>query len=224
MIGKNRPSHRWIVAAGAALLFVAGVRGGDSETRDYTVHVDGKPAGTASITIQPQNDGSTLVATVSNVMVKILFKKYTYTCQTREVWKNGRLQQVSGQCNDDGKQYQVSATTQNDGVHIRVNGRERVDRPEIWTTTYWTLPDAKIRNQVIPVLDIDNGSARRVRLQHVGAVQIAVAGQVQNVQHYRLTGTSGRVELFYDAKERLVRQEWVEEGHPTILELKGIRR
>src|SRR5262249_1599176 len=159
----------------------------------------------------------------TNVVVKILIKKYVYTCQAREVWKDGRLHQASSQCNDDGKQYQVSAVAQADGVRVRVNGRERTARADIWLSSYWTLPNPKIRNQVIPVLDIDNGRDMQVRLQNLGAAQITVAGQMQNVQHYRLTGTV-RIDLYYDANERLVRQEWVEDGHPTVLELKGVRR
>ncbi len=223
MIGKNPQVRRGIVCAGVALLLAAGARAAESETRQFAVLVDGKPAGTATMTIQNQDDGSTVVSSETSVMVKILIKRYVYTCRAREVWKDGRLQQASSQCNDDGKQYQVSAVAQADGVHVRVNGRERTTKPEVWLSSYWTLPDAKIRNQIIPVLDIDNGRDMQVRLQHVGAAQLAVAGQVQNVQHYRLTGTV-RIDLYYDAKERLVRQEWVEEGHPTVLELKGVRR
>jgi hypothetical protein len=223
MIGKTRQTCRWLVCAGVTLLLAAGARAADSETRQFAVLVDGKQAGTATMTLQRQDDGATVISSETNVLVKILIKKYVYTCQTREVWKDGRLQQAASQCNDDGKQYQVSAVARADGVHVRVNGREHTTKPEVWPSGYWTLPDAKLRNQAIPVLDIDNGRDMQVRLQHIGAAQIAVAGQMQNVQHYRLTGTV-RVDLYYDANERLVRREWVEEGHPTVLELTGVRR
>jgi hypothetical protein len=223
MIGKNRQAHCWLVGAGVTLLLAAGVRGADSETRQFAVLVDGKQAGNTTMTIQRQDDGATVISSETNVLVKILIKKYVYTCQTREVWKDGRLQQAASQCNEDGKQYQVSAVARADGVQVRVNGREHTTKPEVWLSGFWTLPDAKLRNQVIPVLDIDNGRDMQVRLQHIGAAQIAVAGQTQNVQHYRLTGTV-RVDLYYDANERLVRREWVEDGHPTVLELKGVRR
>jgi len=225
MIAKDHQARRWIVGAAVTLLLAvgAGVRAADSETREFAVLVDGKPAGNARMAIQQQDDGTTVVSSDTNVVVKILIKKYVYTCQAREVWKDGRLQQASSQCNDDGKQYQVSAVAQADGMHVRVNGRERTTKSDVWLSSYWTLPNAKLRNQVIPVLDIDNGRDMQVRLQHLGAAQIAVAGQMQNVQHYRLTGTV-RIDLYYDANERLVRQEWVEEGHPTVLELKGVRR
>ena len=222
----NRPNaFRLFVCAGLALSIAGGmnVRAADSETREFAILVDGKPAGTANMTIEKKDDGSTVVACDTNVTVRVLIKKYVYTCQTREVWKDGRLQQLSSRCNDDGKQYEVSGAAQADGVRVRVNGRERTVKPEVWLSSYWTLPDPKIRAGVVPVLDSDNGRDLQVRIQHIGEAQIAVAGQMQNVHHYRLTGTVG-AELYYDASGRLVRREWVEEGHPTVMELTRLRR
>lgn len=218
-------ASRWLVYATVTLLVAAGTyaHAGDSETREFAISVDGKPAGAASMTIQKQDDGTTVVTCDTSVTVRVLIKKYTYTCQTREVWKDGRLQQLASRCNDDGKQFQVSATAQADGVHVRVNGRERTAKPEVWVSSYWTLPDAKLRDQVVPLLDADNGRDMQVRIQNVGAAQISVAGQLQNVQHYRLTGTV-QVDLWYDASDRLVRESFVEDGHPTVLELSRIRK
>lgn len=214
---------RWLVCA-AAVLLGASAHAADSETRDFAVRVDGKPAGNANITIQRQDDGTTIVTCNTNVRVKVLIKTYLYTCQTRETWKDGRLQQLVGSCNDDGKKFQVSAAAQSDGLHVRVNGREHISKPEVWVTSYWTLPDAKLRDQVIPALEADNGRDLQGRLQFLGTTQLSVAGgPLQNVQHYRFNGPI-RVDLFYDAAQRLVRRTWVEEGHPTELELIGIRR
>lgn len=225
MTRNDRLVPRWLWCAGVTLLLAgaAGVRAADSETREFAVLVDGKHAGSAAMSIQKLDDGTTVVSSETNVMVKVLIKKYVYTCQSREVWKEGRLREAASRCNDDGKTFQVSATAQTDGVHVRVNGREHTTKPEVWLSSYWTLPDAKLRNQVIPVLDADNGRDMQVRLQYVGAQQMSVAGQVQNVQHYRLTG-SIRADLYYDAGERLVRREWVEEGHPTVLDLVRMRK
>lgn len=223
MIRKCPNAWRWLLCALAVLFSAAAVRAADSETREFIVKVDGKPSGTARITIDKQDDGTTTVACDTHVRVKVLLKTYVYTCQTRETWKEGRLQQLASSCNDDGKQFQVSAVAQADGLHVRVNGREHLSRPEVWVSSYWTLPDAKLRDRAIPVLDADNGRDMQGRLQFLGTAQIAVAGQLQNVQHYRFHGPK-RIELYYDAGQRLVHQEWVEEGHPTVLELVRLRR
>lgn len=222
---RNYPNVRRALLCASALLFIAaaGVRAADSETREFVVKVDGKPSGYANMAIQRQDDGTTIVSCDTNVRVKVLIKTYVYTCKTRETWKDGRLQQLASQCNDDGKQFQVSAVAQADGIHVRVNGREHITKSEVWVSSYWTLPDAKLRDQVIPVVDADNGRDMQGRLQPIGTTQLAVDGQVQNVQHYRFNGPN-RIELYYDAAQRLVRQEWIEDGHPTALELARVRR
>jgi hypothetical protein len=225
MAGKFQSAPRWLACAALSLLIAgeSAARAADTETREFAVLVDSKPAGSATIGIQRQDDGNTVVSCETKVEVRVLIKRYVYTCQSREVWKEGRLREFGSNCYDDGKRYQVSAAAQPDGVHVRVNGRERTIKPEVWLSSYWTLPDAKLRNQVVPVLDADNGRDLQFRIQHIGATQMAVAGQMQNVEHYRLTG-SKQVDLWYDASERLVREAFVEDGHPTVLELTHIRR
>ena len=222
---RNCPNTwRSVLCALAVLLSAAvNVHAADSETREFTVKVDGQPRGYANMTIQRQDDGTTIVSCDTSVRVKILIKTYVYTCRTQETWKDGRLQQLVSQCNDDGKQFQVAAAAQADGIHVRVNGREHIAKAEAWVSSYLSLPDAKLREGVIPVIDADNGRDLQGRLQFVGETQIAVAGQMQNVQHYRFNGPN-RIELYYDASQRLVRQEWVEDGHPTALELARVRR
>jgi hypothetical protein len=205
------------------LCAAAAARAADSETREFVVKVDGKPSGHANMTFQQQDDGMTVVSCDTEVRVRVLIKTYVYTCQTRETWKGGRLQQLVSQCNDDGKQFQVSAAAQADGIHVNVNGREHITKTEAWVSSYGSLPDAKLRDQALAVIDADNGHDMQGRLQFLGTVQIAVAGQVQNVQHYRFNGPT-RVELYYDAAQRLVRRDWVEDGHPTSLELARVRR
>jgi hypothetical protein len=222
MMGKIHPALSWTILS-AVLALPMTARAADRETREFTIRVDGKPAGTANITIDKRDDNTTVVYCDSNVTVKVLFKKYVYTCRSREVWKDKRLSEFTSRCNDDGKKFQVSATAKADGVHVDVNGRERTVKPEVWLTSYWSLPDPKLRDGVIPVVDVDNGRQMVVRLEHVGAAQITVGGQLMNVQHYRITGTA-RADLYYDDAERLVREEWVEDGHPTVLELNRIRR
>lgn len=221
---RNCPNAwRSSLCALAVLFSAVAVRAADSETREFVVKVDGKPSGHANMTFERQDDGTTIFSCDTNVRVRVLIKTYVYTCKARETWKDGRLQQLTSECNDDGKQYQVSAAAQADGLHVRVNGREHVAKAEAWVSSYWTLPDAKLREGAISVVDADTGRDLQGRLQFIGTTQMKVAGQVQNVQHYRFNGPT-RIELYYDAAQRLVYQQWVEDGHPTALELSRVRR
>jgi hypothetical protein len=196
----------------------------DQETRDFGIYVDGKPAGSAQMAMVRQDDGTTQLTCSTHVKVRVLLITYTYQYQGKEVWKDGRLQRLDSSCNDDGKRFQVSAVAAEDGLHVTTNGREHVAPAEAWLTSNWSLPSPKQRDQVVPLIDADTGEDLSCRIQHIGTVQMSVAGQVQNVNHYRLNGAKMQVEVWYDGAERLVRREWVEQGHRTVLELARIHR
>jgi hypothetical protein len=52
----------------------------------------------------------------------------------------------------------------------------------------------------------------------VGPEKIDVAGQRQSCVRYRIMTTPPH-DLWFDAQERLVRQEWVTDGHRTVMEM-----
>jgi hypothetical protein len=207
-------------------LFPAGlsVRAADTESRDYTLRVDGRHAGKANITIQQQDDGTTIVSCDTTVQVKVFLKTYRYNYQGREVWKDGRLQRLDSECNDDGKRFKVNALADGERLRVRVNNQERLARGDVWLTSYWTVAGVKDRKDTVPLLDADTGRDLDCRVQFLGAQQIAVAGQAQNVNHYKLTGSKVQVDVWYDAADRLVRQEWIEDGYKTVLELNQVTK
>jgi hypothetical protein len=177
------------------------------------------------MTIATKEDGTVTVTAAADVSVRILLHTYRYTLRATEVRKDGLLVGFESTCNDDGKQYAVSAAPDKDGgLHVKVNGREHLARADAWVTTFWQLPDAKVRGQVIPLLDADTGKDMNGTLQLVGTVRMAVNGEAQNCSHYRLSGTPITYDLWYDATDRLIRQEWTEDGHKAVLELARLKR
>jgi hypothetical protein len=222
--------RRRVLVAAVALLALAAsapsvARAADIETRDLNVLVDGKSAGEVHMTIHRQDDESTVLKCDTDIQVRYLVIRYIYSYRGCEVWKAGRLLRLDSTCNDNGKRYVVSAVAEGEGLRVRVNNQEWMARPDVWLTSYWCLPDRKQRDQPIPVVDADTGrNLGAARLQYVATEQRPLNGQVQNVYHYRLTGSQVQVDLWYDGGERLVRQEWVEDGHRTLLELTRVRR
>ena len=85
-------------------------------------------------------------------------------------------------------------------------------------STYWRLPAAKFRNQNVPLIDADTGKDIAATLRFVGMENTPVAGQTVQCAHWRVTG-GVQVDCWYDGFDRLVRQESVEDGHKTQLEL-----
>ncbi len=214
---------RWLVLVSLAFC-ATGARAGDVETREFTVLVDGKRAGDAQMTIHRADDGTLNMHCDTDIAVKVgPFRAYGYKYRGHETWKDGRLQHFRSSCDDDGKHFDVEAKAADDGLRVRVNGVERTVRPDVWLTSYWQEPDKKKLDTVVPLLDADCGRDLTARVHLVAATRQPVAGVAQEVKHYQLVG-SVRVDLWYDGAGRLVRQEWMEEGHRTKLELKRIRR
>lgn len=213
----------WTLSLVCIVTFAAGpALAAEVETREFQVKVDGKPAGEYRQTIQHDN-GTYTITCQAEVRVRYFVVNYVYTFRGTEIWKDGRLVRLDSKTTDDKKRYDVSASASGDRLRVRANGVEHSTRGDAWTTTYWRLAPAKFRNQSVPLVDADTGRDIGATLQYVGANSIVVNGQPQNCAHYRVTG-GVQVDLWYDAQERMVRQESIEDGHRTLLELTRISR
>jgi hypothetical protein len=216
-----------MVIAVAILTPARAAAGPEVETRDFTVLVEGKPAGDVHMTIYKQEDGSIILNCDLDVKVTIkigpLTKNYTYSYRDREVWKGGRVQRFDSTCNDDGKRFDVNAVAEGDKLRLRVNTEERLVRGDVWLSSYWAMPDKAKINQTVPIIDADTGRDLSAKVSFVGVEQRTVAGQPQKVNHFRLTG-GVQMDLWYDVTGRLVAQDWVEDGRRMQVELNRLRR
>jgi hypothetical protein len=214
-----------LLATAGVLLFAGFARAAnDSEVRDFTTFIDGKQAGDYQMTITSQDDGSVTMTGRANIDIRVLVVgRYRYTYNGTEIWKDWRLVRFESSCNDNGKEFQVSAAPDAEGLRVKANGREHVARADAWPTTYWRLPDRKLRNQALALLEADTGKDLEGTLEYVGLEQVSIAGQMVRCAHYRLTGGVHQ-DLWYDGTERLVRQEWVEDGRKVLLQLSALRR
>jgi hypothetical protein len=222
---RMRRTERWGCLAATLLVLAAGVApaaAAETEARDFNVLVDGSRAGDYHVTIQHQDNGNLVMTLVSEVRVKVLgVTFYSYNYHGREVWKDGRLLRLESNGQENSKPFAVSAVPLANGLRVTFNGQEHLVPPDAWTMTYWQLPPAPARNQPLPLLGCDNGRDVSGHLQYIGPEQLVVAGQAQTCHHYRVTGSTPH-ELWYDGQERAVRQEWVVDGHKTVLELTHI--
>ena len=214
-----------LVLAGLVLLSFKPmeVKAADKEIRDFQVLVDSKPAGAAKMVFDTQDDGTTSVTSETDVAVRFLVFSYKYTYRGQEVWKEGRLQSLSSSCTDDGKSYQVQGQADQGVFRLRANNQERNVSADIWLSSYWKQPESKFVNQAISVIDCDTGKDLGIRVQFVGPEKRTIGGQAVQVQHYRMAGKIP-VDVWYDGNGRMVRQEWVEQGHRTTVELLRIQR
>jgi hypothetical protein len=189
------------------------------ETRDYSVSVDDKEAGKYHMTIAEEKDGVVKMTGQAEIKVTVAgVTIYKYSYGGSELWKDGRLISFASRCNDDGKKLEVSAVSDGKEIRIKANDKDSKASADTWVTSYWRLPDAKLRKGELSLMDADTGRTMTATLKFVGNEKRTVGGNEQTCAHYRLSG-GAKADLWYDASERLVRQEWLEDGHKTVLEL-----
>ena len=195
----------------------------DAESRIFRVTVDGKNAGTYTMSISAEKDGVITMTGQAEIKVKYVGGLYTYrySYYGEETWKDGRLHKFASRCNDDGKEFEVSAASDGKELRLKANGKETKSHVDSWLTSYWRLPGAAVRKGELALIDADTGRLMTAKMELVANEKLTIVGQEMACTHYRVSG-GAQADLWFDAAERLVRDEWIEDGHRTVLELARI--
>jgi hypothetical protein len=197
--------------------------GPSEETRDFEIAVDGKPAGDYRMEISRVDKRTVAMSGQAAVHVKYLFYTYSYSYRGTETYRDDRLVSLESTCNDNGTDLRLSAQEVGDRLRVRVNGKEKALPTGIWTTSYWMLPPDAPGKKVV-LMEPDTGIEHRGMLEYIATDSREVGGAKMKCRHYRVKVGSSPVNLWYDAAGRLVRQEYIDNGHPTVLALKRIAR
>ena len=177
------------------------------------------------MTITKQDNGVLSVQSNASTTFTAWWMTYKYSFQGVEHWHNGRIIELSGSCNDDGTKTDMTGTASGDMLKLKVNGKDRNCRGDVWSTTYWTLPDKRFFNAKVPLLDSDTGTEYVGHLEYKNTEKVMVGGNPQECYHFRVTGgPTTPCDLWYDAQQRLVRQEFTDHGRKVLLTLTVQRR
>lgn len=215
---------------GAMLVALAGlvlpmvVRAADREQREFVIYVDGKEAGHSVVVINDQDDGVTYVTASVSVKFQQLVLNYNLSAELAEWWREGRLVGLKSSASENGKKVEVVISQNGNQLRARVNGLDRNVRGETWTSSFWKLPDAKFHNKAVPIFEPDTAKEYDAQLQYVATEQLTYLNRPQSCYHFRVSGPGSPVDLWFDQHHRLVRQEFVELGHKTIVQLANVRR
>jgi hypothetical protein len=226
----NRAGCRLVAPLFAAALLAASarvVRADDIEHRDYVIFVDGKEAGQSRLTMIQKADGSTEVTGVAKVRVTLIgiFNAFSYDVESHETWKNNRLVELKSVAVEDGKRTEVDVTANGEQVHVRVNGKNAgLLRRDVWTSSYWKLAEPKYHGKTVPILDSDTGKEYDGELKYIGLDPLKIGSKAQDCYHFRVTGIPVPIDLWFDAHHRMVRQEFTESGHRTLVQIIAVRR
>lgn len=212
----------------------------EQETREFKISVDGKERGKCTMTIHSRDDGSEKMQIDAALNFDYVVYVYRYRSAGIEVWKDDRLVELENTADLGKTRYHLLAESTGKGLRLSVDGKKADFPADSWVTSYWRMPDrlahgeAPARSGVVPaagtkpagkgkaipvsLLDSDKGQKLHGELKFIGAEMISVAGKRRSCAHYRVSGEV-QVDLWYDDARRLVRQEGVESGHKTLLEL-----
>ena len=234
--------------AAIVLLGGMGARGAEPralerQTREFRISVDGKPRGKCTMRIHEHDDGRHTLKVESALSFNYVVYTYRYSSAGTEVWKDDRLVELENVSDFNGTKYLVQAGPEKRGLTVKVNGKGAPAVSHAWVTSYWRLPDhlaaaedeasrgvvqaaatsesEKPAPKHVALVDSDKGRVLKARLHRVGHELVHVGEKQVKCTRYRLSGDV-QVDLWYDAARRLVRQESVEEGHKTRLELMKI--
>jgi Family of unknown function (DUF6134) len=227
MMRHMRTSLAAVVIGALSLGTILAIRAAAAETevREFSVEIEGKPAGQYTMTVTRQENGVLSMRGEANISFKFLLVTYTYTYRGVEHWKDGKLIELNSRCNDDGKKIEVNVTSQNNGLLVQANGRQRPCRPDVWTTTYWMQAHEMHHNKSVPLLDADTGTEYVGQLKYVGREQTMAAGRQVECHHFRVTGgPTSPCDLWFDAERKLVRQEFIDQNKRVVFTLATVRR
>ena len=187
------------------------------ETREFEVLVRDKPVGHSRVRISDLDDGTTIAATDLDVAMNVIVYTYRYEFHGRETWQQDRLLTIDNRATDGGKSLALRAQVLPQGSTIEIKDTPARPGPALMmSTNYWRLPPATAGK--FSILESDNGKIYAVELQRVGPDEVVVGSQKILCTRYRLSGDAA-ADLWFDTRNRLVRQQTVEQGHATELRL-----
>src|SRR5258708_30869838 len=94
---------------GGARIGAAEPQGGEGQTREFKVSVDGKPRGKCTITIQSRDDGADVLHISAALSFNYVVYEYRYSSIGTEVWKDGRLIELDKTADFNATKYAVKA-------------------------------------------------------------------------------------------------------------------
>ncbi|MDB5344838.1 MAG: hypothetical protein JWP89_3215 [Schlesneria sp.] len=225
-------SHQWMVKAclclAGCVLFAGPAPGAEPEViaqqiREFHILVDGKHRGDQSMTFSRRADGSDMMQGEAEVVINLIVYRYRYASAGTEVWKDGRLIKLVNEADYNGDKYVIQGSAVQQSLHYEVNGESQKAPSDIWAASYWREPDAKRVGKKVRLLDSDKGNQLTATIEKLDPETIMLDSTPIKTNHYHLDGDVD-VDVWYDKYGLIVRQESVESGHKTRLDLVKITR
>ena len=190
----------------------------DGDIIAFDVYRKGNAFGSHVLTFSQSEDGALIVETDVELKAGIgpltLFK---YELDTKEVWREARLVELSGRTNDDGDDLEVEAARAGDA--LMVDGTEyRGEAPaDIIPSSHWNI--RQMYSDVM--LSTETGELLEIDVEKVGRETVQVGSETVEAERYRLRSRLD-VDLWYDDAGRWVKLAFEARGQEIEYRLREL--
>ncbi|MEQ8735272.1 MAG: DUF6134 family protein [Rhodospirillaceae bacterium] len=181
---------------------------------EFDVYRKGNRVGTHEVTFE-KDAGSLKVTSKFKLRVKVLFvTAYKFDFESTGLWRDGILQSLVAETNDNGKESSVDAYLSEDGKFY-ATGRKGpfVTNNWVYPTTHWNV--GAVESDV--VLNTLNGQLAKVEVLRKGIelVETKEGGSV-DAERFEYTGELRDTIVWYDSDGRWVRMKFTTKQGETL--------
>jgi Family of unknown function (DUF6134) len=161
----------------------------------FTALLDDKEIGHHHFVLTEQGAQRSLKSEARFDVKFLFFNAYRYVHDSDEIWRGQCLSRIDASTDDDGKRYFVRGTREQAKFSIETN-RSTEPLPDcVMTFAYW---NPQILNAT-HLLSAQTGEYFDVEVVPLGPDPVAVGGETQPAQRYRLKTNKFAIDLWYSA-------------------------
>jgi hypothetical protein len=163
--------------------------------RQFAVFLDDRRIGTHRFDFMTSPPGdSTTVRSAASFTVKILgIPAYRYHHQTSEAWRDGCLETLAANTDDNGRQLHVQAKRDGDALRVTREGDARTLPGCVMSYAYW---DRRLLTQK-RLLNPQTGEYDAVRIEAFGHEPLDLPGRRIAAERYRISSAGMHIDLWY---------------------------
>lgn len=167
---------------------------------DFKVLRDNSPIGHHRITFTRRDHRLVVNAKFSVAVTVLGFTVYSYDYQSEEIWRDGCLQSVDADIDDNGERWSMAAHGQGGALKVSGPAGNYVIHRRVFPTNHWNAD--VIRTHA--VLNTLTGRVDKVTVERVGRESVQTGTGPRQATHYRFKGDL-KTEIWYDDAGRWVK-------------------
>ncbi len=190
---RRRRASLGALWAATSLLALAGVPASASETLRFQVYLDRDPIGEHSFQIAPSPSGQQVLSQARFDVNILVFNAFRYRHESRELWRDGCLERIRSNTDENGKSFQVAGERVADTLSLNVNGDAQRVPGCVATFAYW---DPSLLKKT-RLLNPQTGELVAARLESEGWESRVMQGRTVQARRYRLRADRLDISLWY---------------------------